>query len=497
MVIRKITVLILAAFILSTTPSFATPADVQNISSDKYFDTALNEINQAQSSIFLVMYLISITPDQPESQPSRLLKALINAKDRGVDVKVILDQSINFETDSLDDAVLTNKNQQSYELLKKNGVSVFFDESQTFTHAKTLVIDNKTVLIGSSNWSKSALTRNNETNVLIRSEAFAQEIIKDLNQIKIQENVPAILTPSVSISQAIISNKKMLSQMASQSDERASDTYLYLLKEYDGNPDRKVSLNYNNLAKALAIDQMPVEDYRRQITKVLEKLDNKYNLIKFQKPLRNQNAVVKLNPEFSTQKLEIPTTFWRYNWNKTLSFPAKVMYLINLSYAQSSPSGRFSISREKLSKTHDLSESFISEGNQALRKLNLLDIEYGDLEDLKFNERKANTYTLQELYNPKDLKEELNKLEQKHGQQKLDRAVKTASLVFEENNPKTIQALIDLEDQYGQAIIEEASKKISEKNPDNPKRSAGYLINTIKNIAQQTPLVAPARIAGE
>ena len=160
------------------------------------------------------------------------------------------------------------------------------------------------------------------------------------------------------------------------------------------------------------------------------------------------------------------------------------MYLINLSYTQSSLQNRFSISREKLSKIHGISESFISEGNQALRKLNLLDIQYSDLEGLKFDERKPNTYTLQELYNPEDLKKELNKLEQKHGKEKLDRAVKTASLVFEENNLKTIQTLIDLEDQYGQTIVDEAAKKISEKNPDNPKRSAGYLINTIKSMSK-------------
>ena len=116
----------------------------------------------------------------------------------------------------------TNKNQQNYELLKKNNVTVFFDESQTFTHGKALVIDNNTVLLGSSNWSKSALTRNNETNVLIRSEVLAQEIVKNLNQIKLQENVPAILTPSISIPKEFLTNKKLLGEMASSSDITAS-----------------------------------------------------------------------------------------------------------------------------------------------------------------------------------------------------------------------------------------------------------------------------------
>ena len=77
---------------LNTATSFATQADVQNLSSGKYFENTLSEINSAKVSIFAVMYLISSLPDQPDSQPNQLLNTLIKAKDRGVDVKVILDQ---------------------------------------------------------------------------------------------------------------------------------------------------------------------------------------------------------------------------------------------------------------------------------------------------------------------------------------------------------------------------------------------------------------------
>ena len=432
----------------------------------------------------MAMYLISSISDQPNSQPNQLLNALIRAKDRGVQVKVILDQNINFEAESTEEALYKNKNQQAYDVLKKNNVPVFFDTSETYTHSKVLIIDNETVIVGSTNWSKAALTRNNEASVLIRSKEFADDFLNDLNKIKIQENIPAVLTPSVSVSQDIISNKNRLSRMASQSDERAFDTYLYLLKEYDGNTEEKVSVDYDDLAKSLGIDHMPTEDSRRQITKTLEKLEAKYSLIKFSKPTRNKNAEVKLNSHVSADKLNIPTTFWRYGWNKSLTFPAKVMYFINLSHAQASPEFKFSISREKLSKIHGLSETFISHGNQELRKLNVLDIQYSELEGQNFNKRQANTYTLQDLYNPEDLKKEFDKLSQKYSKEKLDRAIKTAGIVFEEKNLKTIQTLIDLEDEYGQVVVEEAAKKIQEKNPDNPKRSAGYLINTIKAISK-------------
>ena len=100
--------------ILSSCELFAYQADVQDISSDKYFSAALTEINSAKSSIQVVMYLVSILPDQPDSQVSQLVNALIQAKMRGVDVKVILDQNINFEAESTEDAVTSNKNQKAY-----------------------------------------------------------------------------------------------------------------------------------------------------------------------------------------------------------------------------------------------------------------------------------------------------------------------------------------------------------------------------------------------
>ena len=105
--------------------------------------------------------------------------------------------------------------------------------------------------------------------------------------------------------------------------------------------------------------------------------------------------------------------------------------------------------------------------------------------DLKFSEREANTYRVQELYDPNELKAKFKYLEQKHGRDKFNRAIHGASIVYEENNLKTIYALMELEDKYGEPVVGEAVKKVSEKNPDNPKRSAGYLINTVKGIGEQ------------
>ena len=78
------------------------------------------------------MYVVAVFPRQPKSSPRQLVDALVAAKQRGVDVKVYLDQN-------------------------------FDDDPQNYTHSKLLVIDNKVTVFGSTNWRKTSITRNNET----------------------------------------------------------------------------------------------------------------------------------------------------------------------------------------------------------------------------------------------------------------------------------------------------------------------------------------------
>ena len=308
-------ILIAIGLLFFNTATHAYQVEAENLPSEKYFETALKEITAAKSSVFLVMYLISLSPTQPNSEPNQLVNALIKAKERGINVNVILDQNINFEAQTSESALTSNKHQQAYELLRKNNVPVFFDTSEVYTHAKAIIIDNETVIMGSTNWSKAALSRNNEVSALIRSKEFAQTLQTELNKIALQENIPASLTPSVPIPKDFLTQKNLLGEMSIHSDERSFDTYLYLLKEFNGNKENTITLDYDNLSKSLGIDKMSREDYRRQINKVLDKLKDKYNLIKFESPKRNQDTVVHLLKSPSEETLNLPTTYWHYTWN--------------------------------------------------------------------------------------------------------------------------------------------------------------------------------------
>ena len=76
-------------------------------------------------------------------------------------------------------------------------------------------------------------------------------------------------------------------------------------------------------------------------------------------------------------------------------------------------------------------------------------------------------------------------LETQYGKEKLERARALAAAVYEDSNVEGIKTLIELENRYGINAVREAEGIVRQKRPDNPKRSIGYLINTIKGIGGQ------------
>lgn len=64
--------------------------------------------------------------------------------------------------------------EQFIDLLKPYGINAHFDSYDITTHAKLILVDQKYLLFGSSNWSLPALEWNNEGNVLIISEGASK-----------------------------------------------------------------------------------------------------------------------------------------------------------------------------------------------------------------------------------------------------------------------------------------------------------------------------------
>jgi len=158
--------------------SQALPAeDIQPVTDAQYFDVAKKMIQEAKSSIRVMMYEMVYYNKHPNSPSNILMRELIDAKKRGVKVEVVL------EVREGEDRT-TKNNRLSGKILSEGGVEVIYDLLLKTTHAKLMVVDMEVILLGSANWTFAGLTKNHEVSVLIRSKEVAKELIDYFNQVK-------------------------------------------------------------------------------------------------------------------------------------------------------------------------------------------------------------------------------------------------------------------------------------------------------------------------
>ncbi|MEM2840968.1 MAG: phospholipase D family protein [Candidatus Bathyarchaeia archaeon] len=96
--------------------------------------------------------------------------ALIYARRRGVDVKVV------FEKEDLTEY-------SEYGKLKDAGIQVRVDTNPALMHNKVAIIDGLITITGSYNWSRSAEEKNNENMVILRSMEVASIYEREFNKI--------------------------------------------------------------------------------------------------------------------------------------------------------------------------------------------------------------------------------------------------------------------------------------------------------------------------
>lgn len=113
---------------------------------------AVDAVDAAERQILVNAYTLTTG--------SGIVEALVRAKQRGVDVKLIADRTTPCERGS------------GIETIAHAEVPVWIDRGVKIAHAKAMVIDRKVVLTGSMNWTASA-ARNSEDLNLISSEAVA------------------------------------------------------------------------------------------------------------------------------------------------------------------------------------------------------------------------------------------------------------------------------------------------------------------------------------
>jgi phosphatidylserine/phosphatidylglycerophosphate/cardiolipin synthase-like enzyme len=117
-------------------------------------EAVVDALRDAKTSVLVQAYSFTSAP---------IAAALVDAHRRGVKVEVILDRSQRTEKYSSADFVV------------HAGIPTRIDDRHAIAHNKVMVIDGKTVLTGSFNFTKAAEEHNAENLLVIRDPALAEK----------------------------------------------------------------------------------------------------------------------------------------------------------------------------------------------------------------------------------------------------------------------------------------------------------------------------------
>jgi phosphatidylserine/phosphatidylglycerophosphate/cardiolipin synthase-like enzyme len=136
---------------------------------DGTMERVLELVRDAEESVLFMAY--SFTDDD-------LAQAMIAVHNSGVEVAGVMDKA----------QALSNTGGE-YENLLENGIDVRLDGNPKSMHHKVIIIDGQIVVTGSYNFSKIAMTKNDENTLILYSPEIAELFIEEFERVwEIAEN---------------------------------------------------------------------------------------------------------------------------------------------------------------------------------------------------------------------------------------------------------------------------------------------------------------------
>jgi phosphatidylserine/phosphatidylglycerophosphate/cardiolipin synthase-like enzyme len=150
--------------------------------------TVLRAINDARATIRVQMYTLTLR---------EVISALVRAKQRGVDVRVIVDRS-QLHQDRNDSSQV--------EALASAGIPVLVDTVPGLMHNKVMVVDGELVLTGSFNYTWGAEHWNAENLLMVQDPALAAAYLRNWNQRAAQSQ--RLIASGAGPSGAVVGNRR-------------------------------------------------------------------------------------------------------------------------------------------------------------------------------------------------------------------------------------------------------------------------------------------------
>ena len=159
----------------------ATPGSVRVLEDGDYARRLEELLVGARSSIRVVMFSTVISDRSSARNPVRRVLDLLIARHRaGITVQVVLDHGVPPSRRQPGEDL---PSENAFQELRAAGVPVRWDEDERTTHVKCVVIDDRWCLVGSHNWTSSALTRNREWTLEVEDPALAKDLTARMERV--------------------------------------------------------------------------------------------------------------------------------------------------------------------------------------------------------------------------------------------------------------------------------------------------------------------------
>jgi len=359
---------------------FSKPVYSDVLFGEEYYETLRKYIAQSEKSIVVAMYFIIM---EDESPVNALLDDLIAAKNRGVDVKVVLE-----------DAKL-GESLPAYNKLKERGIDIRTDLPGKRLHIKGVIIDGRYVFIGSANWSRAAIEDNYEATLFIDSKADAQDLTRFIEGTTVKD-AGKVEYEGVALSGDFLLSPKKGRLLLKKHSKKQFDLYLLFRKIYTETGQTTFKIDEKALVEQLGY-KVPknLGSYKSERTFYHDTLRNFLKRLKKDGFIDYEKDVVTLKIDNIDQDIVIPYEYWKYGYDKALSMRAKYLYLICLY--ESSRSVQYPYwfhSQQDMAKLYGIATWTISKGLIELEKAGILEVTRSKVRPPDFSARKANIYKL-------------------------------------------------------------------------------------------------------